>query len=319
MPGVDDLGVRLDDHRGPKAKRLECHVGEKTLRTWLEANGAKEVVKVSFDVREVSINPELPDKLQSEVRRLLDEFQDVFAGEQDSLPKPFAAEPVHLKFVSNPEPQSVPEPRWTFAQKQILTAWAEEGLKNGSLELSTSCWASRPHIVMKTPAHTHKDLIDVGKCKLRVCGDYRKVNTQIVKIVTNLPNGIEEVEKAAGHEYFWETDAVACYSQFVLAAGQSREALAVWSPLGLVQPTTLPFGQRNSGTEAQGPYRAAASELNKGRHGNYVDDWVGYANTIEQLFDDFALFLRVCRKYAITLGPQKTRFGFREAQFLGLG
>ncbi len=104
-----------------------------------------------------------------------------------------------------------------------------------------------------------------------------KVNTQIVKIVTNLPNEIEEVEKAAGHEYFWETDAVACYSQFVLAAGQSREALAVWSPLGLVQPMTLPFafGQRNSGTEAQGPYRAAANELNKGRHGNYVDDWVG--------------------------------------------
>jgi hypothetical protein len=213
VPGVDDLGVHLDDHRGPKAKRLECHVGEKTLRTWWEANGATEVAKVSFDVREVLINPELPEELQQRVRALLDEYQDVFAGEQDSLPKSFAAEPVKLKFISNPEPQSVPEPRWTFAQKQILTAWAEEGLKNGSLELSTSCWASRPHIVMKTPAHTHKDLIDVGKCRLRVCGDYRKVNTQIVKIVPNLPNGLEEVEKAAGHELFWETDAVACYSR----------------------------------------------------------------------------------------------------------
>ncbi len=91
----------------------------------------------------------------------------------------------------------------------------------------------------------------------------------------------------------------------------------MWSPLGLVQPTTLPFGQRNSGTETQGPYRAAANELNKGRHGNYVDDWVGYANTTDQLFEDFALFLRVCRKYAITLGPPKTRFGFKEAQFFG--
>ncbi len=39
----------------------------------------------------------------------------------------------------------------------------EEGLRNKSLELSTSRWASRPHIVM-TPAHTHKDLVDVGKC-----------------------------------------------------------------------------------------------------------------------------------------------------------
>ncbi len=253
VPGVDDLGVRLDEHRAKKVRRLECFVGERTLRTWLEANEAKEVARVSFDINEVALSPNLPKDILSEVRALLVEFQDVFAGELSSLPKPFAADPVELKFVESPEPQSVPEPRWTFAQKQILTSWAEEGLKNGSLELSTSRWASRPHIVMKTPAHEHKDLIDVGKCKLRVCGDYRKVNTQIVKIIPNLPNGIEEVEKAAGHAYYWETDAVACYSQFVLAPGQSREALAVWSPIGLVQPTTLPFGQRNSGTEAQGP------------------------------------------------------------------
>jgi hypothetical protein len=135
--------------------------------------------------------------------------------------------------------------------------------------------------------------------------------------VPNLPNGLEEVEKAAGHKYYWETDAVACYSQFVLAKGRSREALAVWTPIGLVQPTTLPFGQRNSGTEAQGPYRVAANEMNKGRHGNYVDDWVGYADTLPQLYDDFGAFLRVCRKYQITLGPPKTRFGFQEAQFFG--
>jgi hypothetical protein len=317
VPGVDDLDIRLDDHRAKKPKRLECHVGEKTLRAWLDVNGSNEVAKVSFNIEKVAINPDLPEAFQSRVRKLLEEFEDVFAGEQDSLPKPFAAEPVELKFVENPKPQSVPEPRWTYAQNQILTSWAEEGLRNKSLELSTSRWASRPHIVMKTPAHTHKDLVDVGKCKLRVCGDYRMVNTQILKIVPNLPNGLEEVEKAAGHEYYWEADAVACYSQFVLAPGQSREGLAVWSPVGLVQPTTLPFGQRNSGTEAQGPYRAAAMEMSKGRHGNYVDNWIGYSNNLEQLFDDFALFLKVCRKFQITLGPPKTRFGFREAQFFG--
>jgi hypothetical protein len=169
---------------------------------------------------------------------------------------------------------------------------------------------------MKTSAHTHRDLIDEGKSKLRVCGDYCMVHKQILKIVPNLPNGLEEVEKAAGYEFYWETDAVACYSQFVLALGQSREALAVCSPVGLVQPTTLPFGQRNSGTEAQGPYRAAAAKMNKARHGNnYVDDWIGYANNIEDLFADFIVFLRVCRKYSITFGLPKTRFDFREAQF----
>jgi hypothetical protein len=110
---------------------------------------------------------------------------------------------------------------------------------------------------------------------------------------------------------------VACYSQFVLVPGRPSEALAVWSPIGLVQPTTLPVGQRNSGTEAQGPYRAAANEMNVGRHGNYVDDWIGYSNDLEQLFSDFAVFLQVCRKQQITLSPLKTKFGYPEAQFFG--
>jgi hypothetical protein len=79
----------------------------------------------------------------------------------------------------------------------------------------------------------------------------------------------------------------------------------------------LPFGQKNSGTEAQGPYRAAANELSKGRHGSYVDDWVGYSNSLTQLFTDFEVFLKVRVKYNITLGPHKTRFGFPEAQFFG--
>ncbi len=108
VPGVDDLGVRLDEHRAKKVRRLECFVGEKTLRTWLEANEAQEVAKVSFDINKVSLSPDLPDDIMSEVRALLVEFKDVFAGELSSLPKPFAADPVELKFVEEPEPQSVP-------------------------------------------------------------------------------------------------------------------------------------------------------------------------------------------------------------------
>ncbi len=48
---------------------------------------------------------------------------------------------------------------------------------------------------------------------------------------------------------------------------------------------------------------------------NYVDDWIGYSNCLAQLCEDFEQFLRVCEKYNITLGPHKTRFGFKEAQF----
>ncbi len=163
-----------------------------------------------------------------------------------------------------------------------------------------------------------QDHVDLAKCKLRVCGDYRKVNSQICKIVPNLPTGLDEVERAAGYKLmYWKSDSVACYHQFLLVKGHCREALAVWTAIGLVQPTTLPFGQRNSGTEAQGPYRAAAAEMRNGRHGNYVDDWIGWPDSEEQLCEDFAGFLSVCDKYEITLGTAKTKFGYASAQFFG--
>jgi hypothetical protein len=85
VPGVNDLGVKLDAHRAKRLKRLECNVGEKTLRTWLEANGAQKVAKVSFDVNEVDVNPDLPDDVQACVRGLLKQYEDVFAGQQDSF------------------------------------------------------------------------------------------------------------------------------------------------------------------------------------------------------------------------------------------
>jgi hypothetical protein len=109
VPGLDALGVLLDTHRDGKHVLLECFVGERTLRTWLETNARKTVTSVPSSIAEIQINPDLPAELQERLRRLLVQYEDMFAGELDTLPKPFAAEPVSLKFVDHPVPQSVPE------------------------------------------------------------------------------------------------------------------------------------------------------------------------------------------------------------------
>jgi hypothetical protein len=57
--------------------------------------------------------------------------------------------------------------------------------------------------------------------------------------------------------------------------------------------------------------------MQRGRHGNYVDDWIGYSNDLDQLIEDFTLFLEFCLKYSITLGISKMKFGYSEAQFFG--
>jgi hypothetical protein len=169
--------------------------------------------------------------------------------------------------------------------------------------------------VLKAPSGERAEDADIKNCKLRVCGDYRLVNTMIAKLTPNLPTGAVELEKASGHEFYFESDSVACYNSFTLEEGLSREALAVWTPLGLLQPTVLPFGQKNSGTEAQGPCRKAAASLKN--LANYVDDWLGHSNSIADLFNDFEKFLQACRTNNITLNVHKTRFGFTSADFFG--
>jgi hypothetical protein len=154
-------------------------------------------------------------------------------------------------------------------------------------------------VFLKPPANITAELADLKDCKLRPCGDYRLVNTQIVKIAPNLPTGLHQLEQASGYKIYFEADSVACYHSFRLAAGVSREALAVWTPIGLMQPTVLPFGQKNSGTEARGPYLLAAKKLRQ--VSNYVDDWLGYANEFEELLENFTDFLKVCLEHNITL------------------
>jgi hypothetical protein len=113
----------------------------------------------------------------------------------------------------------------------------------------------------------------------------------------------------------FESDYVACCNSFVLEQGLSRETLAVWTPVGLLQPTVLPFGQKNSGTEAQGPCRKAAAELKN--ISNYVDDWLGYEDDIEKPLSNFEDFLKACLTNNVALNVHKTRFGFPRAQFFG--
>ena len=81
MPGVDDLGVKLDAHRSKRLKRLECNVGEKTLRTWLEANG--EATKEVYD--------EQKKKAEEDFRPFFIKLYEGMGGENKMTPEQMAA------------------------------------------------------------------------------------------------------------------------------------------------------------------------------------------------------------------------------------
>jgi hypothetical protein len=290
VPAIKDLGIHIDEQLKEQNSPLICHLGEKSLRRWWDHHAGESIESKPFDIANVDIYVDLPDAIHDRINAALHKFHVVFEGTENTLPKPFNADPIELKFIPNAVPQFVPEPRWSNAHGNVVRKWAEDGLKNLSLRFSKSSWASRPHIVVKPPSGKTAATAPIEDCKLRVCGDYRQVNSQIEKMAPNLPTGTVELEKAAGHTFYFESDSVAGYNSFRLAVGRSCEALAVWTPLGLVEPTVLPYGQKNSGTEAQGPHRIASRHLRQ--TSNYVDGWLGYSNDLDDLCERFEEFLQ---------------------------
>jgi hypothetical protein len=53
---------------------------------------------IVHDISQVDLCPDLPAAAQAKVRSLLRLHEDVFEGRQITMPKPFQAEPVELKF-----------------------------------------------------------------------------------------------------------------------------------------------------------------------------------------------------------------------------
>jgi hypothetical protein len=129
VTAMHELEIAIDkDLKLPQYSPLICHLGEKKLREWLLHHPDSSIDTKPFDLEAIQICPDLtPDQIKK-VKAVIKQYAKVFEGHENTLPKPFATEPITLKFKENVQPQSIPQPRWTVAQKEIVTRWAEEGL-----------------------------------------------------------------------------------------------------------------------------------------------------------------------------------------------
>jgi hypothetical protein len=133
IPAIRHLGILLDEQKRGQCAPLVCHLGGKSLRACWDCHEGESVDAKPFDPNDIDINPNTP-------QCIIDRATRAFEGNNNTLPKPFDAPPVELKFKPDASPQSVPEPRWSYryAYGKILRKWAEDGLKNLPLKMSQS-------------------------------------------------------------------------------------------------------------------------------------------------------------------------------------
>ena len=330
---ADEGGVAISTGYSPFQPHVpghECYLAENKLRLyWDRMKDLPDKVKGGIEV--IRYGENVPRDVLEYVKHHIKRLRRVFESAKKGIPMRVNGPPVRINLKDDAYPKRCPQPKWGYgAKRDILTKWAKQQIACGMFEHAiASPWASRPHIAHKAIRGTSKDddVFDV-----RIVGDYVYVNSQIKRLQPNGPDAMSQVRHASGHHAYWYTDGDQQYQGWAIDDVESRNALAIWTPIGLIRPTRLQFGETNAGVVTQGAVTIMLDQDIDPVHRNHIingaDDFTGFADHVTKddgeieidywgLAKSFIAMVEMADKNNMSLKASKTFFGAPDADFWG--
>jgi hypothetical protein len=230
VPQISEFDIKLDTHRTAHGMplqsynpsfdfsvdtHLQCLMSEEDLLTWAEHNEEIPVGYTQYSHLDVVYSTaKLSAAELQQLQAVSSSYKAVFNAAKGALPALANHSPLTLNFKEGWKHVSVPIPKWGPGAITVLTCWAKEMLDSGLYTLSKSPSASRPHIVRKTLPDAPKD-VDIRKCVIKVCGDYRMANDQLHKSFPSTANGTDELSKLPGYSLHWCTNRFSMYNAYL--------------------------------------------------------------------------------------------------------
>ena len=201
------------------------------------------------------------------------------------------------------------ERRVSPAEIEAATQWVKDEVAAGRMEPSTSEWAAQLVIVPKRN--------DKGEVSgWRICGDYRNLNAVTKADAEPLPLMQMVFDQLKGMQYFSKLDLLKGFNQIPVEQ-KSREYMAVSTPVGLYQPTVMPFGVKNApGSFQREMRRVLHKRLNKGVF-VFVDDIIIYSRTEDEHIELIDWVLSQLEAEGYYTNPGKCEFLRSQVSFLG--
>ena len=295
----------------------ESFLAEKWCRIWLSDSPPTVVGRKTENpdelLEDVDINPSLANATKRALQTALKD-QKVLSY----YPGKFTKVKLELDLKPGFTPQSSAPRAQGPAQAEILTLWIKE---QEALQLyeraSEGCqWASCLHIA---PTWT-QSADGTGKklSKIRVCGDYRAVNEELVNVAQVVPRISEIKQRLTGFKFYARFDMAAGFNAVELDE-KSRDILAIRTPIGLFRPTRMPFGPKNNPSKYQKIVESLVNHIPQFGKGVfvYMDDILVGANSEAGLVKLVQQVLHGVRKRGGTIKPSKVRIGYPTEVILG--
>lgn len=195
--------------------------------------------------------------------------------------------------------RKIPPSQWQDVRR-LLTEMEAAGV----IRPSKSPYASPVVIVMKKDG------------SLRLCIDYRKLNSCSTRDAFPLPR-IEEALEALGQaKYFSTLDLTSGYWQ-VEVMEHDRHKTAFSTPMGLFEANRMPFGLQNAPSTFQRLMTCCFGDLNFTHLLIYLDDLIIFSKTFDEHLERLQLVFDRLQQHGLKLKPSKCQLVRREVQYLG--
>lgn len=240
--------------------------------------------------------PELPAEYQ--------EFQDVFT------PPPIGQLPEHgphdheINLMEGKEPTHMKIYQLSEKESQVLKEYIEMNLEKGYIRHSTS---SAGYPILFVPK---KD------GSLRLCVDYRQLNSITKKDRHPLPLIQEIQDRIHGAKYFSKFDITEAYNHLRIKAGDEWKT-AFRTKFGHYEYTVMPFGLTNAPASFQRFIFSVLEDYLDVFVVAYLDDILVFSKTVEEHREHNRKVLQKLREARVTLKLKKCEFHVQETGFLG--
>lgn len=269
------------------------------------AKVSTQVVHVSPTVQEQVAMLDLsvlPEEEQGKVRALLEKYVSVFAMDDGDLgctnlishEIPLLDDtPVRQRFRRIPP-----------SEYEVVKAHINQLLENRVIRESCSPYASPIVLVKKKDG------------SLRMCVDYRRLNSKTRKDAFPLPRIEETLDSLAGARWFSTMDLASGYNQVPVAEGDKFKT-AFCTPFGLFEWNRMPFGLCNAPSTFQRLMERLFGDQQCQSLLLYLDDIVVFSSSVDQHLARMEVVLSRLQTEGLKAKLSKCAFFKKEVHYLG--
>eukprot|EP00730_Choanoeca_flexa_P009230 TRINITY_DN12614_c0_g2_i1.p1 TRINITY_DN12614_c0_g2~~TRINITY_DN12614_c0_g2_i1.p1 ORF type:complete len:1337 (+),score=253.89 TRINITY_DN12614_c0_g2_i1:1150-5160(+) len=238
-----------------------------------------------------------------EIKQILKRHLDVFPNELPREPPPDRDVFHRIPVSADHQPFSRSPYRMSPHETEALRKQVQDLVADGKIKPSTSSYGAPALFVRKSDG------------SLRLCIDYRRLNSETVKDKYPLPHMHDLLDRLATAKFFTVMDLRSGFWQVPLHPDDTHRT-AFTTPFGLYEWVVMPFGLTSAPATFQRLVNTCLTDCNHFVQA-YLDDFIIFSDTMEEHLQHIERVLQRLSKHKLYVKLSKCQFAQEEVEYVG--